>query len=51
MIVTNWALSTLIFWVQMLEFCSSVVGGELPIDLGLLAVSFFLPSGGFLRER
>ena len=35
----------------MLQFCSSVVGFELPIDLGLLAVSFFLPGSGFVRKR
>src|SRR6516165_1845311 len=35
----------------MLQFRASVVGLELPIDLGLLAVSFFLPGGGFSRKR
>jgi hypothetical protein len=35
----------------MLQFCSSVIGFELPIDLGLLTVSLFLPGGGFVRKR
>ena len=41
----------MILWVQMLELCSNVGGFELPIDLGLLAVSLFLPCGGFVRKR
>src|SRR5260370_33018261 len=40
-----------IFGVQMLQFCSSIFGGELPIDRCLIAVSFVLPSSGFIGER
>ena len=43
--------STLIFWVQMLQFYSSVLGFELPIDFGVFAVSLFLPGSGFVRKR
>ena len=43
--------STSIFGVQMLQFCSSIFGGELPIDCCLTAVSFVLPSSGFIGER
>jgi hypothetical protein len=43
--------SGLIFRVQVLEFCPGVVGSELPIDSGLLAIAFVLPSGGLVDQR
>ena len=43
--------SGLIFRVEAFEFCPGVVGSELPIDSGLLAVTFVLPSGGLVDQR
>lgn len=43
--------SILIFRVQVLEFGPGIVGGELPIDLGLLAIAFVLPGGCFFDQR
>ena len=43
--------STLIFWVQVLEFGPCVFGSKLPIDPGLFAVALVLPSGGLVDQR
>ena len=45
------ALSLLIRGVKTFEFDASVRGGEAPVDLGAVGVSFGFPRGGFARQN